>query len=93
MNKASVLIFMKRPYNFSQEQHFYTPTFLKWGHTGFALSFCHNSFSLNILRRNGQNLTKFSICIKIDKTLLGLLHVIFSKFVTELWPLMQDFHF
>ena len=31
------------------------------------LSFCHISFSLNILRMNGQNLTKFCLHIDIDK--------------------------
>ena len=61
----------------------YSPALKKWGCIGFGLSFRHSvillfryslfrnsvtiSFPLNILRTNGQNLTKFCIHINIDK--------------------------
>ena len=37
---------------------------------------------------NGQNLTKFCIHIIIDKIYIGIVKHHFSKFTTELWPLM-----
>ena len=49
-------------------------------------------FPLNILRTNGWNFTKFYICISIGNwSKMGLLPVIFYKFLTELWPLIDVF--
>ena len=38
---------------------------------------------------NGQNLTKFSIHMIIDKVYIGIVNHIFRKFVTELRPLID----
>ena len=46
-------------------------------------------FPLNILTANGQKFTKFSTLINIDKSMLGLLSVIFHNFVAELQPLID----
>ena len=43
------------------------------------LSFCHNSVFFNILRMNGQNLTKFCIHMIIDKIYLGIINRHFSQ--------------
>ena len=47
------------------------------------------SFPLNILRTNGQFLTKLYKTIYADKIYVGLLVVIFHKFVREIWPLID----
>ena len=47
-------------------------------------SFVINWFSLNILRMNGQNLTKVCILINIEKIYVGI--VTPSVFQTELCP-------
>ena len=49
------------------------------------------SFALNILRMNaiGQNLTKFVYSLTLIRSRLGLLHIIFGKFATELQPLID----
>ena len=48
-------------------------------------------FLLNILRMNKHNLTKFCIHIIIDKIYVGIVKqsVIFCKFATELWSLID----
>ena len=48
------------------------------------------SFLFNILRRNGQNFTKFYLCNHIDKIMSGLLHIIVCSSVSELWPLIYS---
>ena len=47
------------------------------------------SFPFNILRMNGQNLTKFCIHINIDKIYVGIVKLHFCKFVTDLWPMID----
>ena len=37
-----------------------------------------------------ENLTKFCICIDIARSRLGLLHVNYRKFISEIWPLIND---
>ena len=46
-------------------------------------------FPLNILRTNGQILTKLFIAVYADKICVGILVVIFCKFVRDLWPLID----
>ena len=49
------------------------------------------SFPFNILKRNGQNFTKFYLCNHIDKICVGIVtHIIFCSFVPELWPLIYS---
>ena len=47
------------------------------------------SFELSIFRMNGQNFTKFCIHIMIDKIYVGIVKLIFCKFVTELRRLID----
>ena len=59
-------------------------------HPVMALIDFRISFPLNIFRKNGQNLTNLSTCALIfTRSRLGLLPVIFLKFITELWPLID----
>ena len=46
-------------------------------------------FLFNILRMNGQTLTKFCIHIIIDKIYAGIVNRHFRKFATELRPLID----
>ena len=63
-------------------------------YTGFGLavipsichSISHNFVPLNVLRTSGQNFTKILYACILAKSGLGLLPVIFHKFVTQLWP-------
>ena len=48
-----------------------------------------NWFLLNILRMDGQNLTKFCIHIIIDKIYIAIVKHHFRKFATELQPLID----
>ena len=50
-----------------------------------APDLCQNSVLLNILRMNGQNLTKFCIHIIIDKIYVGI--VTRQQFSTGVMPL------
>ena len=49
---------------------------------------CQNFVSAQYLVIELIDLTKFSICIDVDRTGFGLLCVNFSKFTTQLWPLV-----
>ena len=53
-----------------------------------ALDLCQNFVSLNILRTNLQNITKFYKCIYIDKIYVGIATGCFLHIVPELWPLI-----
>ena len=48
-----------------------------------------NCFLLNILRMDGQNLTKFCIHLIIDKIYVYIVKGLFYKFATELQPLID----
>ena len=48
-----------------------------------------NLFLLNILRTNGQILTKLYITIYTDKIYLGIVSCHFSQLVRELWPFID----
>ena len=54
----------------------------------WPLIYAKISFPLIISRTNWLIFTKFYICIHIDRSSLGLMHVIFQTFVPELWPLI-----
>ena len=50
--------------------------------------YAKSSLSLNILRTNGQNFTKFYYGFIMSRSTLGLLYMIFRLFVPEVWPLI-----
>ena len=71
--------------------HIICPKFLQdlW-----PLIYARISFRLNILRTNQQNFTKFFIyAFTLTRSSLGLVHIIFGKFVTELWSLFDVIFF
>ena len=55
-----------------------------------ALDWCKNVYFLNVFWTNEWILIKLCICIdRYIRSMLYLAHVIFSQFLTELWPLIN----
>ena len=55
----------------------------------WPLIYSKNLFMLNILRTNGQILTKLYLTIYTDKIYVGIVSCHFSQFVRELWPFID----
>ena len=55
----------------------------------WPLIYSKNLFLLNILRINGQILTKLYITIYTDKIYVGIVRCHFLQFVRELWPFID----
>ena len=56
--------------------------------TVMALDFRQNFVSAHYLENKLADFHQIFICIHIDRSSLGLMHVIFQTFVPELWPLI-----
>ena len=74
--------------------HFIFDTFTpEWWPFAVSTQYLENArmlfpLRLNILRTNTQNFTKFYTTFILTRSSFGMLHVIFCKFVQELWPLI-----